>query len=63
MRPLLGLPSDRDCKIEPKNLGDFVVYLQSASPTRKLTPGSLCLYDEAHVPGATDPTFTYGKKA
>ena len=62
VRPLLGLPSDRDCKIEPKNLGDFVVYLQSASPTRKLTPGSLCLYDEAHVPGATDPTFTYGKK-
>ena len=63
VRPLLGLPSDRDCKLEPKNLGDFVVYLQSASPTRKLTPGSLCLYDEAHVPGATDPTFTYGKKA
>lgn len=63
VRPLLGLPSDRDCKIEPKNLGDFVVYLQSASPTRKLTPGSLCLYDEAHVFGATDPTFTYGKKA
>jgi len=63
VRPLLGLPSDRDCKIEPKNLGDFVVYLQSASPTRKLTPGSLCLYDEAHVPGATDPTFTYSKKA
>lgn len=61
VRPLLGLPSDRDCKIEPKNLGDFVIYLQSASPTRKLTPGSLCLYDEAHVPGATDPTFTYGK--
>lgn len=63
VRPLLGLPADKDCKIEPKNLGDFVVYLQSASPTRKLTPGTLCLYDEAHVPGATDPTFTYSKKA
>ena len=62
VRPLLGLPSDRDCKLEPKNLGDFVIYLQSASPTRKLTPGTLCLYDEAHVPGATDPTFTYGKR-
>lgn len=63
VRPLLGLPADKDCKIEPKNLGDFVIYLQSASPTRKLTPGTLCLYDEAHVPGATDPTFTYSKKA
>ena len=62
VRPLLGLPADKDCKIEPKNLGDFVIYLQSASPTRKLTPGTLCLYDEAHVPGATDPTFTYGKR-
>lgn len=61
VRPLLGLPADKDCKIEPKNLGDFVIYLQSASPTRKLTPGTLCLYDEAHVPGATDPTFTYAK--
>jgi len=61
VRPLLGLPADKDCKIEPKNLGDFVVYLQSASPTRKLTPGTLCLHDEAHVPGATDPTFTYAK--
>lgn len=61
VRPLLGLPADKDCKIEPKNLGDFVIYLQSASPTRKLTPGTLCLYDEAHVPGATDPTFTYVK--
>ena len=60
VRPLLGLPQE-DCKIEPKNLGDFVIYLQSASPTRKLTPGTLCLYDEAHVPGATDPTFTYAK--
>ena len=61
VRPLLGLPADKDCKIEPKNLGDFVIYLQSASPTRKLTPGTLCLYDETHVPGATDPTFTYAK--
>ena len=60
-RKLLGLPEDRDVRIEPKNLGDFVIYLQSASPTRKLTPGTLCLYDEAHVPGATGPTFTYAK--
>lgn len=63
VRPLLGLPTDRDVEIEPKNLGDFVVYLQSASPTRKLTPGTLCLFDELHVSGATEPTFVYGKKA
>lgn len=56
-RKLLGLPDDRDCKIEPKNLGEFVMYVQSASPNRKLLPGTTFLYDESHVPGATEPTW------
>lgn len=56
-RKLLGLPDDRDVKIEPKNLGEFVMYVQSASPNRKLLPGTTFLYDESHVPGATEPTW------
>lgn len=62
-RKLLGLPEDRDVKVEPKNLGELVVYFQSASPTRKLLPGTLFLYDESHVPGATAPTWSYADNA
>lgn len=61
-RKLLGLPEDRDVKVEPKNLGELVVYFQSASPTRKLLPGTQFLYDESHVPGATAPTWSYADK-
>jgi len=62
-RKLLGLPEDRDVKVEPKNLGELVVYFQSASPTRKLLPGTQFLYDESHVPGATAPTWSYADNA
>lgn len=62
VRTLLGLPDDRDIKLEPKNLGDFVVYVQSASPTRRLLPGTTFLYDESHVAGATAPTWSYAAK-
>lgn len=62
-RKLLGLPDDRDVKVEPKNLGELVVYFQSASPTRKLLPGTQFLYDESHVPGATAPTWSYADRA
>lgn len=58
VRELLGLPSDRDVKVEPKNLGEFIVYFQSASPNRKLTPDSDFLFDKSHVAGATAPTWT-----
>lgn len=57
-RQLLGLPSDGDVTIEPKNLGDFVVYVQSAAENRKLLPGTLFLYDLSHVDGATSPTWS-----
>lgn len=57
-RKLLGLPEDRDCVVEAKNLGDFVIYVQSASENRKLLPGTTFLYDESHVPGATEPTWS-----
>jgi len=57
-RKLLGLPEDRDCVIEAKNLGDFVIYIQSASENRKLLPGTTFLYDESHVAGATEPTWS-----
>lgn len=63
VRALLGLPDDRDIKLEPKNLGDFVVYVQSASTTRKLLPGTQFLYDESHVAGATAPTWSYAAPA
>ncbi len=62
-RKLLELPEDRDVKVEPKNLGELVVYFQSASPTRKLLPGTQFLYDESHVPGATAPTWSYADNA
>lgn len=61
-RKLLGLPEDRDVKVEPKNLGELVVYFQSASPTRRLLPGTQFLYDESHVPGATAPTWSYADR-
>ncbi len=57
-RQLLGLPSDGDVTIEPKNLGDFIVYVQSAAENRKLLPGTLFLYDLSHVDGATSPTWS-----
>jgi len=57
-RQLLGLPSDGDVTIEPKNLGDFVIYVQSAAENRKLLPGTLFLYDLSHVDGATSPTWS-----
>ena len=57
-RHLLGLPSDGDVTIEPKNLGDFIVYVQSAAENRKLLPGTLFLYDLSHVDGATSPTWS-----
>lgn len=57
-RKLLGLPEDRDVRIEPKNLGDFIIYFQSASPNRKLPPDTTLLYDESHVVGATVPTWS-----
>jgi hypothetical protein len=62
-RKLLGLPEDRDVKVEPKNLGELIVYFQSASPTRRLLPGTVFLYDESHVPGATAPTWSYADRA
>lgn len=61
-RKLLGLPEDRDVKVEPKNLGELVVYFQSASPTRRLLPSTTFLYDESHVPGATAPTWSYADR-
>jgi len=57
-RQLLGLPSDGDVTIEPKNLGDFIIYVQSAAENRKLLPGTLFLYDLSHVDGATSPTWS-----
>jgi len=57
-RQLLGLPSNGDVTIEPKNLGDFIVYVQSAAENRKLLPGTLFLYDLSHVDGATAPTWS-----
>lgn len=57
-RKLLGLPEDRDVRVEPKNLGDFIIYFQSASPNRKLPPDTTLLYDESHVAGATVPTWS-----
>lgn len=45
VREKLGIPRGQDGKVEPGNLGEWVVWIQSTSPNRKLLAGMEVLYD------------------
>lgn len=60
-RTLLGLPTDRDIKVEPGSLGKWSVFVQSASPTRKTVKDTEFLWDKTAT-GNVKPTWTVGAK-
>lgn len=45
VRDKLGIPHGADGKVVPGNLGEWVVWIQSTSPNRKLLAGMEVLYD------------------
>lgn len=55
VRDLCGLEHGVDGKVEPGNLGDWIVWVQSTSPNRKLLGGMEILYD-------TNPVVSHGSK-
>ena len=57
LRGLLGLPSDRDVEIEPRSLGMWRLFVESASPNRNLVAKTTLLYDKSHT-GGTKATWT-----
>lgn len=57
VRKILGLPEKGECTIEPRNLNDWIVFIQSASDNRSLQRNTRILWDNSHVPGATQPTW------
>lgn len=44
VRTIIGLPPGQDCKVEPANLSNYKVFVQSTSGNRKLVRGTSILY-------------------
>jgi uncharacterized protein YegL len=57
VRKILNLPEKGECTIEPRNMNDWIVFIQSASDNRSLQRSTRVLWDNSHVPGATSPTW------
>lgn len=57
LRELLGIPDEREVEVKPGGLGKWSLWVQSASPNRRLEPRSEVLIDRAHT-GGTEATWT-----
>lgn len=56
VRDLLGIPHGQEGTVEPGNLGDWNVWIQSTSPNRKFVGGMEVLYDTTGNPSSKGRT-------
>jgi hypothetical protein len=56
VRDLLGIPHGQEGTVEPGNLGDWNVWIQSTSPNRKFVAGMEVLYDTTGNPSSRGRT-------